>query len=67
MRLGKVLIVEPNIEELPNQLKEAELTGFSDAAVKADLHILLVDHTEFHGNQPRKGQIIDTRGVWNDR
>ncbi len=67
MHQGKVLVVEPNIEKLPNHLKKAELTDFNNAAKKADIHILLVDHREFQGNQPLRGEIIDTRGIWNDR
>ena len=66
MHPGKVYIVEPNIEKLPNHLKKAELTDFNNAAEKADIHILLVDHSEFLGNQPSKGKIIDTRGIWSD-
>lgn len=60
---GKMLVVEPNIGALPKGMERATLVGI-EAAEKADLHLLLVDHTPFKGARPRIGMIVDTRGVW---
>jgi UDP-N-acetyl-D-mannosaminuronic acid dehydrogenase len=61
---GKVLVVEPNIEELPASLKGAQLVSMLDAA-DADLHLLLVDHKYFRALKPNTtAPIIDTRGIW---
>lgn len=60
---GKIQIVEPNIEQLPVQLKDADLVTITSAYNEADIHLMLVDHNEFKGSKP-KGVIIDTKGVW---
>ena len=62
--VGKVLVVEPNIEVLPASLPNAELVSMLDAA-EADLHVLLVDHKYFRALKPNTtAPIIDTRGIW---
>lgn len=63
--LGKLLVVEPYAETLPKGLAGATLTDM-EAAAGADLHILLVDHTEFKAAATPKGAIVDFRGVWKD-
>jgi UDP-N-acetyl-D-mannosaminuronic acid dehydrogenase len=61
---GKLLVVEPNIEELPKSLAKAQLVSMLDAA-EADLHLLLVDHKYFRALKPNtSAPIIDTRGIW---
>ncbi len=63
----QTLIVEPNIEELPDGLAgEAELTDVARCLNDADLVVILVDHKEFSGldNQRLASKVvIDTRGV----
>ena len=44
---GKILGVEPNIDTLPDSVKNIELVNFEQAIKKANVHILLVDHKEF--------------------
>ena len=44
---GPILVVEPNISELPASLTRAELVSFDAAQRDADLHLLLVGHREF--------------------
>ncbi|GAA4283373.1 UDP-N-acetyl-D-mannosamine dehydrogenase [Brevibacterium daeguense] len=67
---GCILAVEPNIEELPASLTEkgnVELAEFEDALDRADIILLLVDHTEFKNYNPRglNSKIVyDTRGAW---
>lgn len=61
---GKVLVVEPNIETLPEALNGGHLVSMLDAA-EADLHVLLVDHKYFRALKPNtSAPIIDTRGIW---
>lgn len=68
-KIGKVLVVEPNVEELPGSLKEFDVEKMDlDLAVKgADVIVLLVDHREFKELDRKaldKKVVIDTRGVW---
>jgi UDP-N-acetyl-D-mannosaminuronic acid dehydrogenase len=60
---GPVLVVEPNIKDLPSGLETAILVESS--SVPADIHVMLVDHTCFHNSDSPDGILIDTRGVWN--
>lgn len=58
-----LLIIEPNIDELPSKLSSAKLVDIAVAS-SADIHLMLVDHREFRESRPPNGRIIDTRGVW---
>lgn len=65
---AKVLIVEPNISELPNGFSEkSELIEVTAALADCDVMVLLVDHDEFkavdRGLLDGKA-VVDTRGVW---
>lgn len=67
-----VLVVEPHVEELPKELanrRNVSLVSLQDGVAKADVVVLLVDHTAFKetdvaslglGEKP----LVDTRGVW---
>lgn len=44
---GQVLIVEPNIKELPISLNRAKLVEAGEAAKNADIEVYLVRHKEF--------------------
>jgi UDP-N-acetyl-D-mannosaminuronic acid dehydrogenase len=61
---GRVLIVEPNIRELPEELSSATLVSEAEAKNEADIHVLLVDHKSFKAKAPQSGMIVDTRGIW---
>lgn len=65
---GTVLAVEPNIQELPENLQGLNISLVSlEQALQADILLLLVDHKEFKAFQPTFGKhqkIIDTRGLW---
>ncbi len=61
--VGPIMIVEPNIEVLPEGLEGASLVD-QKAAASADLHVLLVDHAAFRRAAPSQGVIVDTRGAW---
>ena len=64
-----IKIVEPNISELPETLKNngAELSNL-DEALKSDILVLLVEHSEFKQIKPQLNtktqRLIDTRGIW---
>ena len=65
----EVLLVEPNISNLPKRFesKSVGLVSFNEAIKVADIVVLLVDHSPFKsidlGLLSGK-QIVDTRGIW---
>jgi UDP-N-acetyl-D-mannosaminuronic acid dehydrogenase len=60
-----ILGVEPYIDQnQPPFVGSIKLTTFEDASVRADIHVLLVDHALFKRTVPLQGTIIDTRGSW---
>lgn len=68
VHVGKLLIVEPNIESLPSgTLTSCELTSFENALEQADILVQLVNHKEFTKKVidefPNK-LVIDTKGTW---
>lgn len=64
---GQVLAVEPNIEELPEELlSKFVLASPGSALAKADIMVLLVDHKQFRnvpGHLLDALSVIDTRGA----
>lgn len=63
---GPVILVEPHIDRLPANLEAAKKVDFSAALSTADIHLLLVDHDIFNAQRPKRGEMIDTRGIWSD-
>lgn len=67
---AQILIVEPNVSELPrdlNQFDNVELVKLDAAVLAADIVLLLVDHDEFLDIDPdalREKLIVDTKGIW---
>ncbi|MCY1274456.1 UDP-N-acetyl-D-mannosamine dehydrogenase [compost metagenome] len=65
---GPVLVVEPNIEELPGKLADKlTLNNVEQALAEADVIVLLVDHKEFKDIAKTildSHKVVDTRGVW---
>ncbi|MGF7022916.1 UDP-N-acetyl-D-mannosamine dehydrogenase [Brachybacterium tyrofermentans] len=67
---GSVLVVEPNVDELPAELAErsnVELAELDDALERADIILLLVDHDPFKAmdrEQLNEKIVIDTKGLW---
>lgn len=65
---GPVLVVEPNIEELPSKLAgKLSLLAIETALAETDVVVLLVDHKEFKAlpaSTLASHRVIDTRGVW---
>lgn len=69
-KVGELLIVEPNIRQLPPSLREQKglrLAELREAISAADIVVLLVDHRQFKrvDREHLKPKItIDTRGIW---
>ncbi|WP_022946023.1 UDP-N-acetyl-D-mannosamine dehydrogenase [Pseudoalteromonas ruthenica] len=66
---AEVLVVEPNIEELPTQLSElgAKLVSLENALERANTLAILVDHKEFKLIDPNvvaRKAIVDSRGIF---
>lgn len=66
--IGKLLIVEPNIDALPENLKGNNVifSGMEDAIKQADIVIFLVSHREFYRLKPNlltEKFIIDICGI----
>ncbi|KJY86183.1 UDP-N-acetyl-D-mannosaminuronic acid dehydrogenase [Vibrio neptunius] len=61
----KLLVVEPNISHLPNieEMKDITLVEYAEAE-RADIKIMLVEHTSFKNVKPKSGTILDTKGIW---
>lgn len=69
-QVGRLLVVEPFIRELPETLADsgsAKLTDLAAALAEADIVLLLVDHDQFKAvkrSALRGKAVFDTRGVW---
>jgi len=67
-QLSRILVVEPNVQALPNVLDgKVELVSLEQALVAADIVLLLVDHNQFKNVERERLSrliVIDTRGIW---
>jgi len=65
--VGPVMVVEPNIKDLPSHIKNIERIYSIEAALaEADIIVYLVDHKEFKEIRKQNGPqklYIDTRGI----
>ena len=61
---GRVIAVEPNINNLSSSVLTFNLSKFEDAKETADIHLLLVDHKEFKCAAIKSNYLIDTKGIW---
>lgn len=59
---SEILVVEPNIDSF--NIKNMRLVAIEESLVKADIHVLLVDHKEFKEIKPDGTFVIDTKGIW---
>lgn len=60
---GIVVIVEPNIDQLPEDMGRAELVHIDAAYQRADVHVFLVAHSEFKVAQRPVRFCVDTVGL----
>lgn len=68
-KLGRILVVEPHIDELPKSLQGqgVELVSVDYALAEANTLVALVDHKVFKNIPATKTStkvVIDTRGIW---
>lgn len=68
-RLGKILVVEPYLNRIPDHLHNLslKLSDFDQAIEAANIVVLLVDHSAFQyiDRETLNGKfVIDTRGMW---
>jgi UDP-N-acetyl-D-mannosaminuronic acid dehydrogenase len=69
MKFNEVLLIEPNINQIPKGFytNSTKLTSIEDALKVVDIVVLLVDHIQFKSmdlSLLSDKQIIDTRGIW---
>ncbi|HEX3048426.1 MAG TPA: UDP-N-acetyl-D-mannosamine dehydrogenase [Bacillota bacterium] len=70
MQTGRILVVEPNVDELPELLsdfKRVQLVDLATALEQANIIVLLVKHQIFVEVDRRLLQgkvVIDTKGIW---
>ena len=61
---GRVIAVEPHINELKLYNSTLELVDIEVAKSEANITLLLVDHECFISLEKPEGIIIDTKGIW---
>lgn len=61
---GNIVVVEPNIDVLPDGLAGVQLVSYDDAKTLAEVHVLLVGHREFEYSPERAEKIVDVTGKW---
>lgn len=64
---GPILIIEPNIDILPTKLSGLRLVDFEWAKETADIHVMLVDHSEFKRKSKPTGTLLDFKGIWENQ
>lgn len=64
LHAGTLMLVEPNIKQVPSSVKSGALVSQQHAVDKADIHVLLVDHKEFKNQKPNTGFVVDIKGIW---
>jgi len=63
-----LMLVEPNVSELPKSLGNRPLVDVNKALKDADVVAILVSHSDFKGLRPREGQIfVDAVGLTNSQ
>tara|TARA_A100001388_G_scaffold159362_1_gene118878 strand:- start:35670 stop:36950 length:1281 start_codon:yes stop_codon:yes gene_type:complete len=63
----KVIAVEPNISLDEKVSKHFKLNKIDQAIKEADIHLLLVDHSDFYNISPPGQYVIDTKGIWTNK
>ncbi len=60
---NEVLVIEPNITEI--DFNNMRLVSLDESLLKTDIHVLLVDHSQFKKISVKDNYIVDTKGIWN--
>ncbi|MBL4599817.1 MAG: UDP-N-acetyl-D-mannosamine dehydrogenase [Rhizobiaceae bacterium] len=66
-KTGRLLVVEPNIEDLSGRVQNTELVSYEEAVAQANVHVLLVAHKEFKAADRPNGHLVDVTGTWTVR
>lgn len=64
---GHILVVEPNIDSIPDSVQGVELCTLQDALDRADIVVGLVDHDSFKkitAKQLNSKIVLDYKGMW---
>jgi UDP-N-acetyl-D-mannosaminuronic acid dehydrogenase len=64
LNVGSVLAVEPNLKGLIEVIPGVTMTSLSNAQCNANIHVLLVEHSQFIEAEKPAGIIIDTKGIY---
>ncbi|MGS0534537.1 UDP-N-acetyl-D-mannosamine dehydrogenase [Pseudoalteromonas sp. SaAl2] len=64
LNLGTILAVEPNLNSLNAVIDGVEMTDFNTATNSADIHVFLVEHTQFKNSAKPNGIVVDTKGLY---
>ncbi|TAA39583.1 UDP-N-acetyl-D-mannosamine dehydrogenase [Corallincola spongiicola] len=59
---GEVLAIEPNVEKI--NVDRLKLATIDESLCKTDIHVMLVDHTQFKKIRINDSYVIDTKGIW---
>ncbi len=60
----QVVVVDPFVQHQNKSFEYFDLMGYDQALSHAEIHLMLVDHSEFKCLPKPKGILIDTRGIW---
>lgn len=61
---AEVVVVEPNITQLPQSLAHLSLLEYEECKELADIHVILVEHEEFIENGFHDlSHVLDTKGI----
>ena len=63
MNNAEILLVEPNIKQLPEKLATGNLVSLNSALEQADMLVMLVAHNEFKSIEIEEKIVIDTVGI----
>jgi len=67
-KIGRIIVVEPHIQKIPNLLLGKVEIATAEAAINAaDIVVVLVNHLEFSNLDRQKLNrklVVDTRGIW---
>lgn len=59
---GQVLAIEPNVESIDHD--KIKLVTIDESLTETDIHVMLVDHTQFKKIKLTDSYVIDTKGIW---
>jgi UDP-N-acetyl-D-mannosaminuronic acid dehydrogenase len=61
---GNTIVVEPNIATIDPSQHTFKLVSLERGLSEGQIHVMLVDHREFKGQNKPEGAVIDCKGIW---